>query len=192
MRKPHAGMQPSSSTADQFLTRIRTHSLPGLGPDPRADRFSEKALRASVQEFCGKFRCEDPLEETLLCAALLWHDYLDQSHSISQNLASSTGSFLHGIMHRREPDYGNAAYWFRRVGRHDCFAAIAEGVKDFLGRQRAEPLAARWMPSHAWDPFAFIAACEEAASNPPGHPDITALQEVQGIEFEALVRSVFE
>lgn len=49
---------------------------------------------------------------------------LDRSHSISQAVESAEGSFWHGIMHRREPDYGNAKYWVRRVGQHPAYAAM--------------------------------------------------------------------
>ena len=41
---------------------------------------------------------------------------IDRSHTLSQDISSREGSYLHGIMHRREGDFGNAKYWFRRVG----------------------------------------------------------------------------
>ena len=41
-----------------------------------------------------------------LCGLWLLHDFLDESHSLSQEITTDTGSYWHGIMHRREPDYG--------------------------------------------------------------------------------------
>src|SRR3954470_162325 len=38
----------------------------------------------------------------MLASLWLWHDWLDESHTISQSLHSSTGSLWHAIMHRRE------------------------------------------------------------------------------------------
>src|SRR6185295_10328040 len=41
------------------------------------------------------------------CAGLLLrYDFLDESHHISQELETPGGSYWHGIMHRREPDFG--------------------------------------------------------------------------------------
>ncbi|MCO8123054.1 hypothetical protein NHH03_15005 [Stieleria sp. TO1_6] len=64
---------------------------------------------------------------------------IHQSHSISQDLGSAEGSFLHGIMHRREGDFGNAKYWFRRVGGHpvleqlpDLTAGVYENASGFV------------------------------------------------------------
>src|SRR5688500_14191487 len=35
----------------------------------------------------------------LLAGLWLWHDFLDESHTISQGLHTPTGSFWHAIMH---------------------------------------------------------------------------------------------
>jgi hypothetical protein len=60
-------------------------------------------------------------------AAGLWLyvDQLDVSHKISQQHEDPTGSFWHGIMHRREGDFANSHYWFRRVGDHEAIMTIA-------------------------------------------------------------------
>lgn len=55
----------------------------------------------------------------------LYVDELDRSHTISQGLHDATGSFWHGIMHRREGDFGNSHYWFNRTGHHPAMDAIA-------------------------------------------------------------------
>lgn len=87
-------------------------------------------------------------EMAAACLSALWlrHGFLDQSHRLSQGIASAEGSFWHGIMHRREGDYPNAKYWFRRVGPHPVLAALAE------------------RSAGAFDAFAFVDACRAAVT----------------------------
>ncbi len=54
----------------------------------------------------------------------LYVDQLDRSHTISQGIDDPTGSFWHGIMHRREADFSNSHYWFRNTGHHPAMDAI--------------------------------------------------------------------
>jgi len=64
-------------------------------------------------------------KRTPLAAGLwLYVDELDRSHTISQSIADPTGSFWHGIMHRREGDFDNSHYWMRRTGNHPAIAQI--------------------------------------------------------------------
>ena len=112
---------------------IRAAPLPALNAAP-----VDVKLQASVETILSSRSDADPK-----LAAALWIliGELDRSHTASQSDASAEGSFWHGIMHRREGDYGNAKYWFRRVGSHPVHAALANMVED-----RQAELAANGLP----------------------------------------------
>ena len=53
----------------------------------------------------------------LTAAIYLYGDDLDSSHNqISEIENDHEAAYWHGIMHRREGDFSNANYWFRRTG----------------------------------------------------------------------------
>lgn len=105
-----------------------------------------------------------PARLALAAGLLQIHDFWDASHNAAQladDLGESTVSaYWHGIGHRREPDAGNASYWFRRVGRHHVFGALADSVRSLRDLSEPEAKAVeRLLPRGAWDPFAFIDLC---------------------------------
>src|SRR4051812_1637732 len=51
--------------------------------------------------------------EAAMAGLYLYFSCLDEAHTIAQSIETPDGSFWHGIMHRQEPDAGNAGYWFR-------------------------------------------------------------------------------
>ncbi|MDP6794245.1 MAG: hypothetical protein QGG00_02525 [Verrucomicrobiota bacterium] len=167
---------------EEFLRVIDTGDLPGLGPEQRTSARPIAALGQAVNAL-GQSPATANLARS---AALLWHDHLDESHMVSQGIASTDGSFLHGIMHRREPDYSNAKYWFHRVGDHPCYPSLASQVEAYLGVTGNEALAKRLVPGAQWDPFQFVDAVE-SAMHTGQHVD--ALQNIQRLEFESLVAS---
>ncbi len=110
------------------------------------------------------------------CRAGLWltFDFFKESHQISQDLNTPEGSYWHGILHRREPDPANAAYWFRRVGDHPIFKALAKDAQS-LGLK---------LGSGVWNPFDFIDLCEKHRGTDT--PVEMMLRRVQRKEWELL------
>ena len=98
----------------------------------------------------------------VIAGLLLWHDDLHGSHSISQSAGAGrhrAGNYWHAIMHRREPDYGNAKYWFGQVGAHPIFPELAERA---AGHLAGTELAGMIGGGH-WDPGLFVDACQQVA-----------------------------
>ena len=96
----------------------------------------------------------------------LYFSALDESHRISQGVATPTGSYWHGIMHRQEGDWSNSKYWFRRTGHH----AVFEDLERETGGR--------------WDPFDFVDRCQAASS---GRAGTDRLSELQLLEWRLLM-----
>ena len=161
---------------------FNTPSPPGLGPERRADALPLSKLENDLESAVSQSSVSGGSADLVRSAALLWHDHLDASHTLSQDIRSSDGSFLHGIMHRREPDYPNAKYWFNRVGTHDVFLDIFNRAKTILtGTSLAHLIKSEW------DSFAMVDSVRQARSS---SVDYELLQQVQQIEFEVLLNRI--
>jgi hypothetical protein len=115
-----------------------------------------------------------------LSGLLLRLNRWEASHELSQDLNTAEGSYWHGIAHRLEPDYGNASYWFRRVGRHAIFPRLQAAAAQILVEQSTP-----WKLKEHWDPFLFVAWCEEV--NRTADPSkLKAAIAIQKAEWELL------
>ena len=112
-----------------------------LGSLQSQDLFSEPVANASMAECC-------------LSGLWLLHNFLDRSHSFSQDIQSPEGSYWHGIMHRMEGDFGNSKYWFRQVGQHPVFEQLNQQT------------------TGGWNCNNFVDACEAAASSGSPNPEV--------------------
>jgi len=165
---------------------LATSTAPALGPQPRANVRSPAALNGNLDSLFRETNLPVRAQMLIRSLILLWHDHLDAAHTLAQSIENSDGSFIHAIMHRREPDYFNAKYWWRRVGVHPAFPEIARRAGALLKAHKAGKLTAQLLPGGKWDAAAFVNACEQAERN--GSPAQTELlREVQRIEFEVLL-----
>jgi hypothetical protein len=168
-----------------FAGFLATTEPPELGPGPRAGVQAQVALEEQLQPLLQGSGVSAERQDLIRALILLWHDHLDASHVLAQNVEGADGAFVHGIIHRREPDFGNAAYWFRKVGRHPAFGEIASQAAALLEAGSHRDLAGKLVHNREWDPFAFIDACEKASTSSDRNQ--SPLREVQRIEFNALL-----
>ncbi len=135
--------------------------VPPLGPGRGNEGMRGALESAAVERLFAHAKVKDrAMAEACRSGLWLYHDFLDESHTISQSISNPTGAYWHGIMHRREPDFGNSKYWFRRVGEHPIFAQLAEASAELAGQAKRLSKADWLADQQAWDPFAFIDLCE--------------------------------
>jgi hypothetical protein len=119
--------------------------------------------------------------EPALAGLWLYFSCIDECHEIAQNLNSAEANLWHAILHRQEPDSGNSAYWFRRVGAHPIFRTLCETSGEILRRYPE----AEFRTGGKWDPFSFIMFCERARQQPNSAQERAAL-EIQRAEWQIL------
>jgi len=152
--------------SSELQSAVVAAPLPSLGdgsPQPDLMRLLEGGI--------GDHLIGVPPARQMECLSGLWlvAGDIHRSHSISQDIGSAEGSFWHGIMHRREGDFGNAKYWFRRVGDHPAFEQI---------RQETD--------GHYDDPFDFVDVCQQAIRSRDDEA-IDRCVASQWIEWQALI-----
>jgi hypothetical protein len=199
---PHQLQQESYDSYDE-----QDDDSPDLPVTPNADGLPDLAPkwppRAQhwLADYMAGLRSNDQLpgggssvDATALHAGI-WqvHDFLDESHDLAQSIqgqgTDSSGDYWHAIMHRREPDYSNAKYWFRRVGRHPVFDELAIAAGLILDRSTS-PAASTWKSklgvADGWDANAFTELCESAATG--GAPELEeAARQIQWAEMLLLL-----
>ncbi len=111
----------------ELIEAIEAAPMPGLGEGPQDSGMADYLSSGSVQQALSDASRPN---ESLSGLWLLAGD-LERSHSISQSIHNAEGSFWHGIMHRREGDFGNAKYWFRNVGDHPVVDQLADSVDGY-------------------------------------------------------------
>ena len=163
--------------------------LPPLAPEKEWDSELTRQIQATSTSalFDGRALKDTSLANAVKSALLLWNDALDDSHDISQGVRSKTGSYWHGIMHRREPDYSNSKYWFARVGSHPIFPALRARVLEILKADTGQcAQLARYAEAieqnDNWDAPQFIDWCQDAA----GHADGEVVEFLQTVQVEEI------
>ena len=118
--------------------------------------------------------------EAPMAGLWLYFSCFEEAHRLIDDPRTPEGTYWHAILHRQEPDEGNAAYWFRRLGRHPIFESLGEIARTILTTfPKAEFRVERW------DPFAFAAYCGRARQQ-PGTPQERAAKEIQRAEWQLL------
>lgn len=178
-----------------------TGEWPPLGPTARSQRQAvAKQAAGQVDAWLGPAsgRSARAARIAVRAGLLLWHDLLDESHSESQSIEGEgpfhLGDYWHAIMHRREPDYGNARYWLRRVGPHPVHDALSTQIpalkRELLSICGETPEVKNWLErvaSSRWNADAMVSLCETCARRPEGDGLVRLGEWLQALEMTLLM-----
>ncbi len=101
----------------------------------------------------------------------LYVDDLEQSHRISQQVHRPSGSFWHAIMHRREGDFGNSHYWYKKIGHHPVLSKVNPSGGG----------AAAGTAIGGYEPHNFVDRVERAHAQHSDSPDLVAMQRLEWV-----------
>lgn len=132
-----------------------------------------------------------PAARSALAGAWVAADGFAEAHALAQELEGEWGDWWHAILHRREPDFGNALYWYRRVN-------VPQGVGEALGTKVLEaigadpgpdlqPLAEAIKKHRRWEPGPFVGACEAARAGRVRPGSVAKLVAIQRLEWRAFL-----
>ena len=146
-------MQKYAPFIDKLLSR--SDVLQELQPkEPLLWSLTDEFRGLSDSELAGGREILDARQFALIRGGVLYVlDEIDDAHRIFQEESSDEGSYWHGMMHRREGDFDNARYWFRRAGRLAVFSDIQDAARS------GSPSMSR---QETWDPYLFAGLCEQA------------------------------
>jgi hypothetical protein len=168
------GARIHAGSAPLVAAPLTAFQLPALVPRERGQSTSglEQFLAFNPESVAPVESADDV---TALRAGLFQlHDALDLSHACSQSIEGRgrhrAGDYWHAIMHRREPDYGNARYWCRHVGAHPIHAELAWRAAALCSAavDAGAGWRARLKVPGGWDSAGFVDLCERAATEEDG------------------------
>jgi hypothetical protein len=143
------------------------------------------AARAVLDGLSAQDLLDGPIvshDDASAVMAGLWlrYDWLDDSHRISQGIKTSSGSFWHAIMHRREGDFSNSKHWYDRAASHPLLTTMAVRAAEIVNPFPADKSIFR-LVAHGWDPAAFVDVVQEVhrSQDDPRHRLCVALQELE-------------
>ncbi len=163
----------------EFVDRLLSQEdlLKRLMPSDPLDRDLVRTLRETGDDvLAGEKILADPAMFALVRGGLFYAlDALPDAHAIFQEAGDDEGAYWHGMLHRREGDFDNARYWFRRAGVLAFFSEAhrnADAHSDDMARQSN------------WDPYLFTGQCEQARF---GADELAGeMVALQRIEFDAI------
>lgn len=159
---------------------------------PRPAQRLLAQIRGSEAELQAAFAHADANALGCIRAGLyLLADDLDTAHRLCQDIDTIWGSAWHAVMHRREGDFSNSKYWWRRA--EGITWAIPDGptLAETLRKQCAEsdlPEATKWEANLAggYNPAAFVDVVASAHARGTSDPWYQFLVQSQRHEWLTL------
>ena len=164
-------LEPSLATAMPALL----HPSPSL---PLLNQMNHLLKSLGTTEIINTYN-------TIRAALLILADDLSSAHDIVQSIHTPHAAAFHAIIHRREGDFWNSNYWWRRTeGIH--WSNLGTQATDLL---KANPFDLQSLRTPNWSPAAFTDAVEKHHNS----SHLTSiLLEIQRLEWRSLLLSTLQ
>jgi hypothetical protein len=140
---------------------------------------SEEGRRSIQSKPARELFASSRAPEAALSGLYFYFSCWEEAHQTAQEISSADGSYWHALVHRQEPDAGNAAYWFRQTGQHPVFSSLLASASQLAAAHRGAGVSF----NGKWDPFAFVELCGTAQ---PGSVLEKLALEIQRAEWQLL------
>jgi hypothetical protein len=162
-----------SAFITEFLRETQLPRISAQEPTPNLELIQRVAAAKDHEIAAGDGVPARCIRSLLFLAA----GGLDQAHRIVQEISTSDGAYIHGMVHRIDDDFDNARYWFRRAG-------VLLSAPEMYRRAAAS---SETIASHpTWNPFVVTDLLERSRT-----AEVTEeLRAVLTIEFEVLLASI--
>lgn len=189
-------------TYQNIADRLRERSPVPLFAVRVWDNGVDAALHEATPEtlFDGRPIRDAAAAVCVIAGLHLWNDNFAAAHNLCQGVATATGSYWHGLCHRREGHEGdglagnlrNAKYWFRQTGPHPAFEPVYRSTLSLLdnagtGFRWATEAAGMLRAAQQWDPNAVIDWFAQAEAGTLSAESRSVLEEIQWREIDLLV-----
>ncbi len=154
---PFSPDSPGAILFDKIIVGSPSLSLTSGSRRPVFQAMTELQTLSAEKLFGDRVQ-EHAMAQTVKIGLYLLGGADDEAHTLAQQYEMPEANYWHGIVHRREPDYGNAKYWFRKVGYHPVFDDLARYVQCEVKAGNAT--FSNLIPAGKWDPFCFIDSCQ--------------------------------
>jgi hypothetical protein len=173
-----------------LLSLLDTPEPPHITMKPRTGTRSIQEINAQLDPLLAAPDLDPHFCQLSRAAIYLWHDHFEAAHQLAQDVESADGSLLHGILHRREPDFMNARYWFRRVGpAHPSYECVVGKIKIAVMAGKAELIIKQILPKDKWQPLVFVDFLEDVLRRHDEGYD-TLLRQIQAAELHCYLQTL--
>ncbi|MFN3649997.1 MAG: hypothetical protein ACK47B_10485 [Armatimonadota bacterium] len=189
-------------TFQEAIDRLRERTHVPMFAAATWDAELDRALHDTPldQLFAGQELRDPQMAAAAVAGMHLWNDNFGASHSICQGIPTPTGSYWHGLCHRREGHAGegldanlsNAKYWFRRSAGHPAYEPVYRAALNALdtggsGFRWITETADQLRAARGWDPAAMADWFGQVEAGTLSPQSQAILEEIQWREIDVLV-----